>query len=91
VRFEWDALKAAANLSKHGVDFADATTALEDSLAATIRDPNSRGEDRYITIGMDALSRLLVVVYTMRGEALRIISARQATSRERRQYEEPNA
>jgi uncharacterized DUF497 family protein len=57
VRFEWDARKAAANLSKHGVDFADATTALEDSLAATIRDPHLRGEDRYITVGMDALGR----------------------------------
>jgi uncharacterized DUF497 family protein len=45
VRFEWDALKASANLSKHGVDFADATIALEDSLAATIPDPNSRDED----------------------------------------------
>ena len=88
VRFEWDRRKAAANLEKHGVDFADAATALEDPLAATVEDRDSRGEARFASLGTDSLGRLLVVVYTLRSEAIRIISARQATSRERRQYEE---
>lgn len=87
MKFEWDAAKAELNLQKHGVDFADAVIALEDALAATMPDPDSSGEDRYITLGTDALGRLLVVSYTWRGEALRVISARQATPRERRQYE----
>jgi hypothetical protein len=87
VKFEWDAAKAELNLQKQGVDFADAVIALEDALAATVSDPDSSGEDRYITMGTDALGRLLVVSYTWRGEILRIISARQATPREQRQYE----
>ena len=87
MKFEWNASKAELNLQKHGVDFADAVIALEDTLAATVPDPDSSGEDRYITMGTDALERLLVVSYTWRGETLRIISARQATPRERRQYE----
>lgn len=85
---EWDPAKARANLAKHGIHFADAATALEDNLALTIRDPYSEDEERWITLGMDALGRLLVVVYTWRGEKLRLISARLATPRERRQYKE---
>jgi uncharacterized DUF497 family protein len=91
VRFEWDARKASLNLKKHGVDFADAATALEDPLAATIEDRHSSGESRHVSLGRDALGRLLVVVYTWRGETIRLISARQATSRERRHYEDGNA
>lgn len=82
---EWDARKATANLTKHGVDFADAATVLHDNYALTIRDDFS-DEDRYVTIGVDAFGRLLVVVYTWRGERVRIISARKATSREIRRY-----
>ena len=86
MRFEWNAEKAAKNLKKHGVDFADAVTVLYDPLALTIRDTRHDGE-RYVTIGMDAQGRILVVVYTWLAETVRMISARAATSRERRQYE----
>lgn len=85
---EWDPAKAKANLTKHGIHFADAVSVLEDDSALTIRDPYSEDEERWITIGMDVLGRLLVVVYTWRGERVRLISARQATPQERRQYEE---
>ena len=85
--FEWDLKKAVSNLRKHGVNFADAVTALEDELALTLDDDHPH-EQRFITIGTDALGRVLVVVYTFRGETIRIISAREATPRERRQYTE---
>ena len=85
---EWDPAKARANLAKHGIHFPDAVSALEDEQALTIRDSSSTEEERWITLGMDALGRILVVVYTWRGEHLRLISARPATPRERRQYEE---
>jgi uncharacterized DUF497 family protein len=88
VHFEWDPGKAARNLEKHGVHFADAAVALDDDLALTIGDLESANEERWITIGMDPTGGLLVVVYTWRGAAIRIISARLATPRERRQYEE---
>ena len=84
--FEWDARKAASNLRKHGVDFADAAGVLYDELAVTIPAEGS-DEDRFVTIGLDALGRLLVVIYPWRGDRVRLISARRATPRERRQYE----
>ncbi len=83
---EWDSRKAAANLKKHGVDFADAATVLHDDSAITVRDDEA-GEERYVTIGMDALARLLVVVYTWRVSRPRLISARTATPQERQEYE----
>lgn len=83
---EWDATKADANRRKHGVDFADAVTALHDDCALTVLD-DSTGEERYVSIGMDATLRVVVVVYTWRGEAVRLISARKATARERGHYE----
>jgi len=86
VSFEWDYLKAARNLLKHNIDFADAVAALDDALAITILEESS-GEERFVTLGTDALGRLLVVVYTWRGDRIRIISARTATPSERRQYE----
>ena len=86
--YEWDPAKARANLSKHGVDFADAATALEDDQALTIRDPRSSDEERWITIGKGALGSLVVVVYTWHEESVRLISARFATAGEKRQYEE---
>jgi len=86
VEFEWDGRKAASNLDKHGVDLADAVTVLDDEIAVTVRDEGS-GEDRYVTIEMDAIGQLLVVVYAWRGERVRIISARKATPRERKSYE----
>ena len=87
VEFEWDPRKAAANLRKHGVDFADATEVLFDESALTITD-FVQEEERVITIGSDAMSRVLVVVYTWRGTRVRLISARRATRLERRQYED---
>ena len=83
---EWDPRKAVANVAKHGVDFADAATVLQDELAVTVAD-DDHDEDRFVTLGQDALGRLLVVVYTWPGEEPRLISARKAEPRERRQYE----
>ncbi len=77
--FEWDESKADANLHKHGIDFADAVTALEDEMALTMRDESSDEEERWITLGIDALGRLAVVVYTWREDNIRLISARAAT------------
>jgi uncharacterized DUF497 family protein len=88
VEYEWDPGKAKLNLRKHGVRFADAVAVLEDEVALTVRDPFSEQEERWITLGKDAFDRLLIVVYTWRGERIRLISARRATARERRQYEE---
>ena len=84
---EWDPAKARANLRKHGFRFADAVTALEDAKALSIRDEREE-EERWITIGLDSLARVLVVVHTWRGDRVRVISARPATRKEARQYEE---
>jgi uncharacterized protein len=84
--FEWDPRKAASNFRKHGIRFADAVSVLEDANAITIVD-DSAGEERFVTIGADALDRILVVVYTFRGRRIRIISARRTTRQERDQYE----
>ena len=84
---EWDERKARTNLQKHGVDFADAVAALEDPCALTILDESSE-EERFASLGLDGLGRLLVVVYTTRDQRIRLISARQANRREQRQYEE---
>jgi uncharacterized DUF497 family protein len=83
---QWDPEKAATNLRKHSVDFADAETALRDEMALTIRDDSSEAE-RFVTLGMDAMGRLLVVVYEWRDDDVRLISARKATRTERREYE----
>ena len=84
--YEWDTHKAKSNLRKHGIDFADATTVFSDDYALTIPDDDP-DEERFVTIGMDALGRILVVVYAWRGEHIRIISARKAESYECKQYE----
>ena len=89
VECEWDDAKARANLAKHGVDFADAVAALEDDAALTIHDPDCTAEDRFITLGSDALGHLVVVVYTHRGERVRLISARKAEPKEQRRYGRP--
>ena len=88
MRFQYDPAKAAANLKKHGVSFADAEGVLEDPLALTVQDPDSEGETRFITIGMGNAGDLLVVVYTERNDEYRIISARRPTRKERRSYED---
>jgi uncharacterized protein len=85
--YQWDKEKAAANVSKHGIDFADAVTTFSDDCAITLTDERFE-EERFITIGRDALGRILVVVYTWRGNEIRLISARKAMRHERTQYEE---
>ena len=87
VVYEWDEAKNRSNLRKHGVDFADAVLALEDEHALTIPDDESDAEERFVTLGVDGLERLLVVAYTWREENIRVISARKATRRERTAYE----
>ena len=88
MRFEWDLKKAKQNLRKHAVSFDEAVTVFYDLLSATLDDPDhSVGEHRYITIGFSSRGRLLVVGYTERGEALRIINARPATAHERKKHE----
>ncbi|MEH2108045.1 BrnT family toxin [Nostoc sp.] len=85
--YQWDRDKAAANLRKHGVDFADAVTVFSDDLAITITDERF-DEERFITIGIDGFNRVLVIVYTWRNDEIRLISARKATRYEQKQYEE---
>ncbi len=85
--YEWDPNKEKSNFRKHGIKFADAVGVFEDENAITIEDDDAR-ESRFITIGMDFLNRILVVVYTFRNIVIRIISARKATARERKMYEE---
>jgi uncharacterized DUF497 family protein len=88
VEFEWDLGKAASNLQKHGVSFAEAMTVFGDTLEATIPDPaHAESESRFISMGHSEAGRLLVVAYTERERRVRIISAREATSKERKQYE----
>ena len=88
VEFEWDANKAALNLSKHGVGFAEARTVFGDPLEVMISDPvHSAAELRFVSIGRSEVDRVLVVVYTERDHRIRIISARDPTPWERRQYE----
>ena len=88
MKFEWDPQKAEANLAKHGVSFEDGSTVFGDSLAGTIPDPlHSADEARFITVGHSAAGKLVVVVHAERGERARIISARLATSAERKRYE----
>jgi hypothetical protein len=86
MEYEWDPNKAAANLRRHGVDFADAVGVFEDAYALRREDPDARGEQRFVITGMDFLGRVVVVVYTYRGERIRPISARPATRREREYY-----
>jgi uncharacterized protein len=88
VRFEWDNAKAASNANKHGVRFSEAVVALQDELAATISDPDSEGEERFVSLGVDDRRRVLVTVFVRREDTIRIISSRQASKRERQVYEE---
>jgi hypothetical protein len=87
VSYEWDAAEARANYAKHGVYFADATAVLEDDFALTMRDPYCEEEERWVTMGKDALGRIVVVVYAWRGDSIRLISARRGSAREKKAYE----
>jgi uncharacterized protein len=88
VRYEWDPKKAEANRKEHGVGFADALHVLEDDFALTREDSDAEGEQRFVTLGMDAAGALLVVVYTYREpDIIRLISAWKANKAQRIQYE----
>ena len=86
--FDWDDRKGQANARKHGISFEEATTVFGDALAGTIPDPDhSEGEARLLTIGWTANGRLIVVSHTEEEDIIRIISAREASVHERKQYE----
>lgn len=87
MKIEWDRAKAARNLLKHHIDFAEAATVLEDACALTIEDVFASEEARYVSIGIDGIGRILVVVYTFQEDAFRLISARRASPSERKAYE----
>ena len=87
MNYQWDPVKAKANVRKHGVEFADAIAVFDDPEAVTIEDPDSEGEQRFLSIGMDIFGRIVVVAYTYRGDDARLISARKATKKEVRIYE----
>lgn len=86
MNIEFDARKAKFNLHKHGVAFDEAVTALYDPLALSMEDRAAEGESRWVLVGMGPLGRLLTVVYTLRNERIRIISARRSTRREIENY-----
>jgi uncharacterized DUF497 family protein len=86
VGIEFDPEKARSNLRDHHVSFAHAEQALRDPFALTIEDPDAAGEPRFITLGMDALGRILIVVHTPRGSRIRLISARKASRGEADHY-----
>ena len=89
--FEWDDAKSETNEAKHGVTFAEAMTVFADTLSATGYDPGHSDEEaRFLTMGMSIDGRVLVVSHTDRGDVFRIISAREASRRERKDYEDGN-
>jgi uncharacterized DUF497 family protein len=91
MEFEWNSDKASRNIKKHGVSFNEAASVFADPLGMDFPDPqHSLGESRYVMIGLSEWGRLLVVAHTERGDRIRIISARRATSQEQRFYEEGN-
>jgi len=86
MEIEYDSRKTAANLKKHGVSFEEAEAALFDPLALSIEDPDAEGESRWLLIGMVGRMQILTVIYTLRGDRIRIISARRSTKRELQEY-----
>jgi uncharacterized DUF497 family protein len=91
MELEWDEGKNAANIRKHGVSFEEAATIFGDTLSDTFDDPDhSAQESRFVTVGTSENGRLLIVAHTDRQERIRIISARELTRQERRNYEEGN-
>ena len=85
--YQWDPSKANSNFKKHGVHFADAVSVFSDDRAITIED-DCPAEERFVTSGMDAFGRVLIVIFAYRNDSIRIISARKASALEQRQYEE---
>jgi len=88
VAIEFDPKKNAINLRKHGVSLSEGDGVLSDPLALTMEDPSVTGEQRFVTIGTNIFGSLMVIVWTGRGEDIRLISVRQAEPKERRNYEE---
>ena len=87
MRFQFGPAKAAANFRKYGVSFAEAEGVFHDPLAVTVEDPDAEGERRWVAVGLGSAGELLVVVYALRDDELRLISVRRATRKERKQYE----
>jgi uncharacterized DUF497 family protein len=88
MRFEWDNAKADQNLLKHGITFNEAQTVFDDPFYVDFYDPDhSENEERYLIIGTSNQGRLLIMSYTERGDAIRLISARELTRSEREAYE----
>ena len=87
MRFKHDPAKAAANLRKHGISFADAEGVLDDPLALTVEDSDAEGERRFISVGLGSAGELLVLIWTERGNECRPISVRRPTRKERKTYE----
>lgn len=87
MNFEFDPKKAVANFQKHGVSFAEVEPVFYDDFALTREDRDASGETRFVTVGSDALGRLVTVCWTQRGDCIHLISARFATSTERKSYE----
>lgn len=87
MNFEFDRKKAAANLHKYGVAFAEVEAVFYDDLALTREDDDIVGEARFVTVGVDSLGRIVAVCWTQRGESVRLISARLASPHERKSYE----
>lgn len=83
---EFDPIKAKTSRLKHGVSFGQAEEALPDFMAITMEDPDAMDEQRFITLGADGNGRVPIVVYTLRGDNIRLISARKASKGETRQY-----
>lgn len=88
MRVTWDANKAEINFKKHGIRFSDAEMVLYDSFAMTLEEHVVLNEQRYVTVGSDVVGRITTVVYSYRKDTIRLISARKATPKERKQYEE---
>ena len=88
MNYQWDPAKSKSNVKKHGVEFADALGVFEDPDAITIEDTDSEEEQRFLSIGLDVLGRIIVVAYTYRDDDVRLISARKATKKEVKIYEE---
>ena len=87
MQFQFDSKKALANLQKHGVAFAEVEPVFYDDFALSREDGDAAGEARFITVGTDALGRVVAVCWTQRGESIRLISARLASPTEKKSYE----
>ncbi len=87
MEIKWNPQKAEANFRKHKIRFSDVESVLFDSMTLTIEDQIIDQERRFLSVGSDALGRILVIVYTYHGNTIRLISARRATPKERKYYE----